>query len=124
MTVSVKGGGQGEQTPPNPPATTPKNAEPNPPATSGTDQPSNVIESAQQDNEPAEESELLLPSGEPIFPVAELTKLDEMINRQRWVVPVLPKGELEVLLEAAIKLCKAGMCYFVLLDIFVGGLNL
>lgn len=28
--------------------------------------------------------------------------------RPRWVVPVLPKGELEVLLEAAIDLCKKG----------------
>ncbi|KAK6325421.1 hypothetical protein J4Q44_G00047630 [Coregonus suidteri] len=32
-----------------------------------------------------------------------------MINRPRWVVPVLPKGELEVLLEAAIDLCKKGL---------------
>ncbi|XP_031549243.1 probable ubiquitin carboxyl-terminal hydrolase FAF-X isoform X2 [Actinia tenebrosa] len=109
MTVSVKGGGQGEQTPPNPPATTPKNAEPSAPATSGEEQPPNENELAQQDNELAENNELLLPSGEPFFPVAELAKLDEMINRQRWVVPVLPKGELEVLLEASIKLCKAGL---------------
>lgn len=28
--------------------------------------------------------------------------------RPRWVVPVLPKGELEVLLEAAIDLSKKG----------------
>lgn len=117
MTVSVKGGGQGEQTPPNPPATTtPKNAEPNAPATSAEEQPSNDNEQAQQDNETSENSDLLLPSGEPVFPVAELAKLDEMINRQRWVVPVLPKGELEVLLEASIKLCKAGM--YVLMFLF------
>ena len=45
---------------------------------------------------------------EPDFPVQELARLDEMINRPRWVVPVLPKGELEVLLDAAIKLCKEG----------------
>jgi len=36
-----------------------------------------------------------------------------MINRPRWVVPVLPKGELEVLLEASIKLCRAGTKIFV-----------
>lgn len=30
------------------------------------------------------------------------------MRRPRWVVPVLPKGELEVLLEAAIDLCKKG----------------
>ena len=43
---------------------------------------------------------------EPDFPHTELAKLDEMINRPRWVVPVLPKGELEVLLDASIDLCK------------------
>lgn len=32
--------------------------------------------------------------------------------RPRWVVPVLPKGELEVLLEAAIDLCKKGNALF------------
>uniref|UniRef100_A0A671TG38 ubiquitinyl hydrolase 1 n=1 Tax=Sinocyclocheilus anshuiensis TaxID=1608454 RepID=A0A671TG38_9TELE len=46
---------------------------------------------------------------EPAFPHTELAKLDDMINRPRWVVPVLPKGELEVLLEAAIDLCKKGL---------------
>lgn len=46
---------------------------------------------------------------EPEFPLLELSRLDEMINRPRWVVPVLPKGELEVLLDAAIKLSKEGM---------------
>lgn len=30
------------------------------------------------------------------------------VSRPRWVVPVLPKGELEVLLEAAIELSKKG----------------
>ena len=45
---------------------------------------------------------------EPDFPHAELAKLDEMINRPRWVVPVLPNGELEVLLDAAIALCEKG----------------
>lgn len=43
---------------------------------------------------------------EPEFPHEALAKLDEMINRPRWVVPVLPKGELELLLEASIKLSK------------------
>jgi len=42
------------------------------------------------------------------FPHAELARLDEMINRPRWVVPVLQKGELEILLDASIALCKAG----------------
>ena len=45
---------------------------------------------------------------QPEFPVAELARLDEMVNRTRWVVPVLPKSELEVLLDASIALCKRG----------------
>lgn len=45
---------------------------------------------------------------EPDFPIHELNKLDDMINKPRWVIPVLPKGELEVLLEASIDLCKKG----------------
>ncbi|XP_067107993.1 ubiquitin carboxyl-terminal hydrolase 9X isoform X3 [Osmerus mordax] len=51
----------------------------------------------------------LLEEEEPAFPHADLAKLDDMINRPRWVVPVLPKGELEVLLEAAIDLSKKGL---------------
>ncbi|OXB79740.1 UNVERIFIED_CONTAM: hypothetical protein H355_010208 [Colinus virginianus] len=47
---------------------------------------------------------------EPAFPHTDLAKLDDMINRPRWVVPVLPKGELEVLLEAAIDLSKKVIC--------------
>lgn len=46
--------------------------------------------------------------GEPDFPLDALARLDEMIHRQRWVVPVLPKCELEVLLEASIDLCQRG----------------
>jgi len=42
------------------------------------------------------------------FPLAEMARLDEMINRARWIVPVLQKGELEVLLDAAVDLCKKG----------------
>ena len=45
---------------------------------------------------------------EPEFPLEELSRLDDMINKPRWVVPVLPKGELEVLLDASIMLCKKG----------------
>ena len=60
---------------------------------------------------------------EPDFPQAELTKLDEMINRPRWVVPVLPKGELEVLLEAAIELCKKGRCNTAIQCVFTSRLQ-
>ncbi|XP_047391135.1 probable ubiquitin carboxyl-terminal hydrolase FAF-X isoform X5 [Sciurus carolinensis] len=60
-------------------------------------------EQGQGDAPPQHEEE------EPIFPHTDLAKLDDMINRPRWVVPVLPKGELEVLLEAAIDLSKKGL---------------
>ncbi|KAG7177623.1 ubiquitin carboxyl-terminal hydrolase FAF-X-like [Homarus americanus] len=50
-----------------------------------------------------------LGGGEPDFPLAALARLDEMIHRQRWVVPVLPKCELELLLEASIDLCTRGV---------------
>ncbi|KAM6382409.1 ubiquitin carboxyl-terminal hydrolase 9X isoform 6-T7 [Alca torda] len=60
-------------------------------------------EQGQRDAPPQLEDE------EPAFPHTDLAKLDDMINRPRWVVPVLPKGELEVLLEAAIDLSKKGL---------------
>lgn len=45
------------------------------------------------------------------FPVAKLQSLNQKINNPRWVVPVLPEQELEVLLNYAIKLSKAGIDY-------------
>lgn len=42
------------------------------------------------------------------FPIAKLTKLEELISNPRWVIPVLPKGELEVLLDCSIALAKVG----------------
>lgn len=50
---------------------------------------------------------------EPDFPHAEMARLDEMINRPRWVVPVLHNGELEILLDAVIELCKKGEVIFI-----------
>jgi len=50
------------------------------------------------------------------FPIVALERLDEMINRPRWVVPVLQKGELEVLLDASIALCKKGQYLFTCLS--------
>uniref|UniRef100_A0A671Q4F9 ubiquitinyl hydrolase 1 n=1 Tax=Sinocyclocheilus anshuiensis TaxID=1608454 RepID=A0A671Q4F9_9TELE len=60
-------------------------------------------EAGQGEAPPTQEEE------EPAFPHTDLAKLDDMINRPRWVVPVLPKGELEVLLEAAVDLSKKGL---------------
>lgn len=42
-----------------------------------------------------------------LFPLEELQKLDEMLARPRWVVPVMPDSELETLLDAAISLCRS-----------------
>lgn len=49
---------------------------------------------------------------EPDFPHAKLAMLDEKISSPRWVVPVLPEQELEVLMQAAINLCKTGIKYY------------
>ena len=43
------------------------------------------------------------------FPVAKLQKLDELISNPRWVIPVLPKAELETLLDYSIELSRAGI---------------
>ncbi|RWS11107.1 putative ubiquitin carboxyl-terminal hydrolase FAF-X-like protein [Dinothrombium tinctorium] len=65
-------------------------------------------------NEPSETNECDPPvenleDVEPEFPITELARLDDMINRPRWVIPVLPRGELEILLDAAIDLCRRGL---------------
>ena len=44
------------------------------------------------------------------FPIDHLTKLDDQLNRPKWVVPVRPDDDLERLLRAAIKLCREGTC--------------
>ena len=53
--------------------------------------------------------------GNPIFPHELLSKLDEMVNKPKWIIPVLPKAELELLMDASIKLAKKGIqfCPFV-----------
>jgi len=44
-----------------------------------------------------------------VFPTAELARLDDMISNPRWVVPVLPGGQLEVLLDSTIELATRGL---------------
>ncbi|CAG0892062.1 unnamed protein product, partial [Darwinula stevensoni] len=56
---------------------------------------------------------------EPNFPQTELVRLNDMINRTRWVVPVLPGGELEILLNASIDLCRRGLCWLPCLGFFL-----
>lgn len=100
MTVSVRGGVPLEQTPASDVA--------NPDEQQGDEENSGTSQEKATDD--SEEQEVLVDeNGEPIFPTDELNKLDEMISRPKWVVPVLPKCELEVLLKASIKLCRAGM---------------
>ncbi|XP_065840866.1 ubiquitin carboxyl-terminal hydrolase 9X-like [Oscarella lobularis] len=47
--------------------------------------------------------------GDANFPVKLLQKLDDSLNRTKWIVPVTPRGDLEVLLLASIGLCKRGL---------------
>lgn len=42
------------------------------------------------------------------FPLKKLESLDEQLGRSKWVVPVRPKDELEMLLRAGIRLARAG----------------
>lgn len=101
MTVSVRGGVPLDQTPPNDGT----NQEGEQQAGEGE----NAETTQEITEEENEENEILVDeNGDVIFPVEELAKLDEMITRQKWVVPVLPKCELEILLRASIKLCRAG----------------
>lgn len=110
MTISVRGGNSGNAGSQNPNQNHPPNNVNTAPQQGG--QSSESVEEPDNENsilESEDLSALLLPNGDVVFPLAELAKLDEMINRPRWVVPVLPKGELEVLMEASIKLCRAGI---------------
>jgi hypothetical protein len=61
-----------------------------------------------------DENEVLASS----FPVMEMSRLDEMISNPRWVVPVLPGGQLEILLDAAINLSKRGKVVLILTYIY------
>lgn len=45
---------------------------------------------------------------DPHFPREHLASLEDKINNPRWIIPVLPEQELEILLDAAIELCRAG----------------
>ena len=45
-------------------------------------------------------------NGEPKFPLDDLTKLEEQVNRVRWIVPVLADGELIKCSRAAVRLAR------------------
>ncbi|CAF4763948.1 unnamed protein product, partial [Rotaria socialis] len=44
--------------------------------------------------------------GEPKFPLDDLLKLEEQVGRVRWIVPVLPSGELIKCLRTAVCLAR------------------
>jgi ubiquitin carboxyl-terminal hydrolase 9/24 len=78
-----------------------------------TVQPPTVSPNSQQRRQvpPTEASDCTLVDTDTLienFPLAKLQKLDELISNPRWVIPVLPKGELEVLLDYSIRLTRAG----------------
>ncbi|KAG8178428.1 hypothetical protein JTE90_019137 [Oedothorax gibbosus] len=103
MTIVMRGGGHvGEGDSPQ------ENSPLQPPRNNPAPSPNPLNES---DNSADVDEGIDLPENnqEPDFPLAELARLDEMINRPRWVVPVLPKGELEVILDTSIQLCKQGL---------------
>ena len=99
-------GGGGEDTPggggPNNSPQTNTTESPQPPANE-TSASNDTPEAANATEDPEVDPETLIAA----FPVAKLQKLEELINNIRWVIPVLPKGELEVLLETSINLAKA-----------------
>ena len=43
-----------------------------------------------------------------MFPEDKLAKLEGMIHKPRWVIPILRGAELEILLKAAISLSEKG----------------
>jgi len=57
-------------------------------------------------------------TGDPIFPHELLAKLDDMVNKPKWIIPVLPDAELEKLVDATIKLAKKGNKKFNLFYMF------
>lgn len=80
-------------------------------------QPPDYISSIIQENEPSdnddndeplstqiEDNNIYDENGQIKFPLDDLIKLEEQLNQTRWVVPVLPDGELIKCLRAAVRL--------------------
>ena len=62
-----------------------------------------------QSENPPEIVEEVAEESESDFPLQALKECErQVLNRNKWVVPVLPGGELEILMKAAIKLAKEG----------------
>ena len=81
--------------------------------------PPDYISSTIQENEPSDDEEdneqpasqiednsIYDEHGQVKFPLNDLIKLEEQLNQTRWVVPVLPDGELIKCLRAAVRLAS------------------
>lgn len=56
------------------------------------------------DDDMIDENNIYDENGQVKFPSNDLIKLEEQLNQTRWVVPVLPDGELKKCLRAAVRL--------------------
>lgn len=61
-------------------------------------------EEEEEDPTQVNESDLYDEHGQIKFPLNDLIKLEEQLNQTRWVVPVLPDGELIKCLRATVRL--------------------
>ena len=121
MTVTPRGGGQqGSQDPNKGQGNQTGESSSQPTQEEGTGESSTPrIEDLQQelenleiDRETQATEEDFDENGDPLFPNHELNRLDEMVNRPKWVIPVLPDGELEILLSASIRLARKGQLLY------------
>ena len=73
-----------------------------------------IVKSNRLNNEPFffQFFSVLDENGEPKFPLDDLTKLEEQVNRVRWIVPVLADGELIKCLRAAVRLARKSRTLF------------
>ncbi|CAF3682375.1 unnamed protein product [Rotaria sp. Silwood1] len=60
----------------------------------------------ENDDDDVEDEKVYDENGELKFPIDDLLKLEEQVNRVRWIVPVLPEGELIKCLRAAVCLAR------------------
>ena len=63
-------------------------------------------EDEEDDPNQIDENNLYDENGQVKFPMTDLIKLEEQLNQTRWVVPVLPDGELIKCLRAAVRLAS------------------
>jgi hypothetical protein len=67
-------------------------------------EPSDEDDDDEQSSPPLEDNDIYDEHGQVKFPFNDLIKLEEQLNQTRWVVPVLPDGELIKCLRASVRL--------------------